>query len=69
VALFTQGDGAWARDANTDLEVVAALKQGKSATVKGTSAKGTATTDTFALAGFGDALAAAMKACSVKSAP
>jgi len=69
VALFTQGDGAWARDANTDLEVVAALKQGKSATVKGTSAKGTATTDTFALAGFGDALAAAMKACSVKPAP
>lgn len=68
VALFTQGDGAWARDAHTDLEVVTALKQGKSATVKGTSARGTTTTDTFALAGFGEALTAAMKACSVKPA-
>lgn len=69
VSLFTEDDGAWARDARTDLEIVAALKQGKTATVKGTSARGTATTDTFALAGFDKALAAAMKACSVKPAP
>jgi hypothetical protein len=67
-ALFTDGDGAWARDARTDAEIVAALKKGKSATLKGTSGRGTATTDTFALAGFGDALAAAMKACAVKPA-
>lgn len=68
VALFTDGDGAWARDARTDAEIVAALKKGKSATLKGTSGRGTTTTDTFALAGFGDALAAAMKACAVKPA-
>jgi hypothetical protein len=69
VALFTEGDGAWAKDANTDAQIVAALKQGKSAMVKGTSAKGTVTTDTFALTGFDKALAAVMKACAVKPAP
>jgi hypothetical protein len=69
VPLFTEGDGAWAKDANTDAQIVAALKQGKSATVKGTSAKGTVTTDSFVLKGFDQALAAAMKACAIKPTP
>ena len=66
--LFTQGDGAWARDARTDDEIVGALKRARSLTVKGTSARGTATTDTFSLDGFEKAMAAATKACGIKPA-
>src|SRR6185437_14079330 len=57
---FTSGylfkDGAWTRDAATDKAVVEALAKGKQATIKGTSARGTATTDTYSLAGFSKAL-------------
>jgi hypothetical protein len=65
-ALFTDKDTAWARDSATDKAIVAALAKGKQAVVKGASSRGTATTDTYALAGFGEALALIDKACSVK---
>lgn len=65
-ALFTNKDGAWTRDAATDHAVVEALAKGKQAIIKGTSARGTATTDIYSLAGFSQALAAIDKACGVK---
>lgn len=64
--LFTNKDGAWARDAATDKAVVDALAKGKQAIIKGTSARGTATTDTYTLAGFAPALAQIDKACGVR---
>ena len=64
--LFTNKDGAWARDAATDKAVVDALAKGKQAVIKGTSARGTATTDTYTLAGFSQALDQIDKACNVK---
>ena len=64
--LFTNKDTAWARDAATDKAVVEALAKGKQAVMKGVSARGTATTDTYALAGFGQALGEIDKACGVK---
>ena len=64
--LFTNKDGAWSRDAAGDKAVVEALAKGKQAVVKGTSARGTATTDTYTLAGFTQALAQIDKACGVK---
>ncbi|HYM04381.1 MAG TPA: invasion associated locus B family protein [Stellaceae bacterium] len=65
-SLFTNKEAAWSRDAATDKAVVEALSKGKQAVIKGTSARGTATTDTYTLAGFSQALAQIDKACGVK---
>jgi hypothetical protein len=64
--LFTKGDSAWARTAELDKAIVEAMAKGKQAIVKGTPQKGTATTDTYSLAGFAQALALIDKACDVK---
>jgi invasion protein IalB len=65
-ALFTDKDAAWAQDAATDKAVTEALAKGKRATLKASSARGTATSDLYALDGFKEALAAIDKACGVK---
>ncbi|MSO64313.1 MAG: hypothetical protein EXQ85_00670 [Alphaproteobacteria bacterium] len=64
--LFTKDEGAWAIDAKTDKAVAEAMARGGSMVVKGTSARGTLTTDRYSLAGFGAARDAANKACGVK---
>jgi len=64
--LFTKDDSAWARTADLDKTIVAALAKAKQAMVKGVSQKGPSTTDTYPLAGFAKALAAIDKACGVK---
>ena len=61
--LFTRGENAWAYDAASDKAMVSALKSGKQLIVRGTSSRGTATTDTYSLSGFTAALAAIDKAC------
>lgn len=65
-SLFTNKDGAWSRDAATDKAVVEALAKGKQAVIKGVSARGTETTDTYTLAGLAQALHQIDKACGVK---
>lgn len=61
--LFTNGDGAWADSSATEKKIVAAMKAGKSLTLKGTSWRGTETTDSYSLEGLTAALAAIDKAC------
>ena len=61
--LVVSNDTAWAKDADTDAKLVAAMKKGSNAVLKGTSARGTVTTDTFSLKGFGKAYQAINKAC------
>jgi len=61
--LFTQGETAWAADAATDNAIAQAIRQGASLVVKGTSARGTATTDTFSLRGSGAAHDAMTEEC------
>jgi hypothetical protein len=51
-SLFTNGERAWARDAQTDKNIVQLLTKSKTMTVKGTSSRGNITTDTFSLDGF-----------------
>ena len=63
--LYTVEETAWARDSD-EKKLLTALKAGKEAVVKGVSARGTATTDRFPLAGFPATLAAIDKACNVK---
>jgi hypothetical protein len=65
-SLFTKDDTAWARDAATDKAIVEAMLKAKQAVIKGSSARGTATTDTYTLAGFGQVLGEIDKACKVK---
>jgi hypothetical protein len=64
--LFTKGDSAWARTPELDKAIVEAMTKGKQAIVKGTPQKGPATTDTYSLIGFAQALALIDKACDVK---
>jgi hypothetical protein len=64
--LFTNGNKAWARTADLDKAIVEAMAKGTQAVVKGTPQKGPSTTDTYALAGFAQALAMIDKACGVK---
>jgi Invasion associated locus B (IalB) protein len=52
--LFPVGDTAWAGD--TDAEIVAAMKKGKTFKVTGTSWKGTETTDSYSLSGISAAI-------------
>lgn len=61
--LFAQDDRAWAADDKQDAEITAAMKKGSSMSVKGVSARGTETTDTYSLAGFSSALNAITQAC------
>jgi invasion associated locus B (IalB) protein len=64
--LFTKDDGAWSRTADIDKTIVEAMTRGRTAIIKGTPAKGQATTDTYSLSGFTATLAMIDKACGVK---
>ena len=64
--LFTKDDTGWARTSDLDKTIVEAMVKGKLAVAKGVPAKGPATTDTYSLAGFTQALALIDKACGVK---
>jgi len=55
-ALYTQQDGAWIKNVSEETRMIEALRAGQSAVVKGVSAKGTRSTDTFSLKGFSQAL-------------
>jgi hypothetical protein len=55
-ALYTQQDGAWIKNAAEEAHMIEAMRAGQSAVVKGVSAKGTQSTDTFALKGLSQAL-------------
>ena len=61
--LFTQGGNAWAYDEKADRALVDAMRAGRQMVVKGTSTRGTLTTDTYSLNGFSTALQSIDKAC------
>ena len=61
--LFGQGEQAWARDGNGDAQLAKAMRAGSTLVVKGTSSRGTPTTDTYSLKGVAAALDAINKAC------
>jgi len=55
-AMYTQNDGAWVKNAAEETRLVDAMRKGTDLTVKGTSARGTATSDVFSLKGLAQAL-------------
>jgi hypothetical protein len=54
--MYTQGDGLWIKNAAEEDQMVQAMRHSADAVVKGVSAKGTETTDTFSLKGLAQAL-------------
>jgi invasion protein IalB len=55
-AMYTQGDGLWIKNAAEEERMVEAMRHASEIVVKGVSAKGTETTDTFSLKGLAQAL-------------
>jgi len=55
-AMYTQADGAWVKNAAEEKSLVDTMRKGQDLTVKGTSAKGTASTDVYSLKGLAQAL-------------
>ncbi len=55
-ALYTRQDGAWIKNGTEEAQLIEAMRGGQNAVVKGTSAKGTHSTDIFSLKGLAQAL-------------
>jgi hypothetical protein len=61
--LFGSGDRAYVADATEELKLLEAMRKGSTLVVRGTSERGTATTDTYSLAGISQALQAVATSC------
>ncbi len=61
--LFTEGGNAWAYDEAADREMVRAMRAGAEMVIKGTSSRGTLTSDTYSLFGFTAAYKAITDEC------
>jgi invasion protein IalB len=61
--LYTQQDGAWIKNAADEASAVNAMRSGQTAVVKGVSAKGTQSSDTYSLKGLAQALDRAGQEC------
>jgi len=62
--MVTDGEGAWLADTSGEAGFVAAMKAGSNLVVKGTSQRGTNTTDTYSLSGVTAAMTEIDKACA-----
>ncbi len=62
--LFTQDETAWAPDARTDSKLAKSIQSGSKMVVRGTSSRGTLTTDTYSLKGSGAAYKSISGACA-----
>jgi len=55
-AMYTKDDGAWIKNAGEEVRMVDAMRKGADLTVKGTSGRGTQSTDQYSLKGLAQAL-------------
>lgn len=62
--LFTKGELAWAYDSLQDKKMIKAMKKGLNLKVRGTSQRGTYSTDTYSLKGFTSAYKKMVKLCN-----
>ncbi|WP_319533788.1 invasion associated locus B family protein [uncultured Cohaesibacter sp.] len=61
--LYTSGDGAWLENAAEEARLVNAMRRGSTMVVRGTSRRGTVTTDTYSLSGITAATRRATDEC------
>ncbi len=64
--LYTVDDTAWVEDAKTESKLIAAMRAGQKMVIRGTSKRGTKTTDSYSLKGFTRAHKAINRTCKVK---
>jgi hypothetical protein len=62
-SLFTRAQGAWLQNAAEEAQLIEALRAGREFRVRGTSARGTNTVDTYSLEGISAALDRAQREC------
>ncbi|MFD2183745.1 invasion associated locus B family protein [Rhodoplanes azumiensis] len=62
-ALYTQADGGWIKNAAEEARLVETLRRAGDATIKGVSARGTASTDVYVLKGLAQALDRVAQEC------
>jgi hypothetical protein len=62
-AMYTQGDGAWIKNAAEETQMVDAMRKGADLVVKGVSSRGTRTTDRYSLKGVSQAIDRANQEC------
>jgi invasion protein IalB len=62
-AMYTQNDGAWIKNVAEEARMIDAMRKGSDLTVKGTSGRGTSSTDQFSLKGLAQALDRAAQEC------
>jgi len=62
-AMYTQNDGAWIKNVAEEARMIDAMRKGADLTVKGTSGKGTQSTDQYSLKGLAQALDRAEQEC------
>jgi Invasion associated locus B (IalB) protein len=55
-AMYTQNDGAWIKNINEEARMIDTMRKGGDLTVKGTSGRGTQSTDQYSLKGLAQAL-------------
>jgi invasion protein IalB len=61
--MYTQNDGAWIKNIDEEVRMVDAMRKGSEITIKGTSGRGTLSTDQFSLKGLTEALNRADQEC------
>jgi invasion protein IalB len=62
-AMSTQNDGAWIKNTAEESRMLDAMRKGADLTIKGTSGRGTQSTDQFSLKGLSEALTRADQEC------
>ena len=62
-AMYTQKDGAWIKNSAEEARMLDAMRKGADLIVKGTSSRGTQTTDQFSLKGLTQAIERAEQEC------
>jgi hypothetical protein len=62
-SMLTQNDGAWIKNAAEEPQLIEAMRKGADLVIKGSSTRGTQTTDTYSLKGVANALDRVAKEC------
>jgi hypothetical protein len=62
-AMYTQGDGGWVKNAAEEGKLIEAMRRAGELSIKGLSARGTTSTDSYALKGLSQALDRAGQEC------
>jgi hypothetical protein len=62
-AMYTQNDGAWIKNVAEETRMIEAMRKGADLVIKGTSGRGTASTDHYSLKGLSEALSRIEQEC------